>query len=334
MPPFDHKPEKLYQVFEAISDPTGFIELPDFIKTALYHPDLGYYTAEKNRVGRDNQSDFYTSTSLREAFSEILVEAALGILNQAGLNPHATAWVEIGAEPGAGLLRDIKSPFAEQIELRPGDSLEFPKQAVVFSNELFDAQPFRQIRNETGGWTEYGIRIVDGGLAWAPRPELSPDAQPFVTQITRDCPIGYTIDLPTGSQTLAQRILSQSWNGVFIAFDYGKTWHSLLHDTPQGSARAYSRHKQITDILESPGEIDITHHICWDHLESALTQSGFSQISLQSQESFVITRAPSFLQKAFDPKRSSLDPIRSKLKELIHPALMGQKFQALSGLRT
>ncbi|MBK1879272.1 SAM-dependent methyltransferase [Pelagicoccus mobilis] len=329
----DPSPEILAALAEK-ADQDGYIELPDFIETALYHPTHGYYRQDKQRVGKNAKSDFYTSISLKEAFAEIVVEAASALLKETGLSPAETDWVELGAEPGGTLFQESDSPFRSIQTVGIADALKIPPKAVVFSNELFDAQTFRQIRFNGNEWVEYGVTLEDDQLHWTPRSALSSAASQYLPQLPTDLPNGYTIDLPTGSSKIAATILEASWQGVFIAFDYGKTWHNIIHDTPQGSARAYYQHQQIPDILPAPGQIDITHHICWDHLEAELEKNAFQKISLQSQESFIVHRAPQFLQKAFDPTLPALAPIRQKLKELMHPALMGQKFQALSAIRS
>ena len=324
---------EMRQALQKVADADGFIELPDFINIALYHPALGYYAQQRRRVGRDRHSDFFTSTSFREAFAEIVAEAAEGIARDAGLNPTDLRWLELGAEPEQTLLAETHGSFHSRQALALGDSLELKGQLAVFSNELFDAQPFRQIRYHSGQWVEYGVQISPDGLGWRARPEPSAEAAPWLERLPASAAEGYTVDLPTGAARLVRQLLAQDWTGVFIAFDYGKSWAALVDETPQGTARSYRQHKMLENILADPGHQDITCHICWDDLKSALADHGFDRLSLQSQESFIARRAPRFLEKVFDPSRGSLDPLRSKLKELMHPALMGQKFQALSGVR-
>lgn len=325
---------EILSALAAQTTPEGFIELPDFIKTALYHPEHGYYCKKQQRVGRNAQSDFYTSISLKEAFADIIIEATSDLLEKAGLSPAETDWVEVGAEPGGTLLNEGQNPFKSVSTFGIGQEIEIPTQAIVFSNELFDAQPFRQVRWDGTNWVEFGVRQEAQAFSWTPRSHPSDQAAFYIKKLPTNLPTGYTVDLPTGSLSIAQALLEKDWTGVFLAFDYGKTWHSISQDTPQGSARSYYRHKQRPDILEAPGSIDITHHICWDHIEDALKSNSFQNISLQSQEAFIVRRAPGFLQKAFDPGLPALAPIRQKLKELMHPAMMGQKFQALSAVRT
>lgn len=323
----------ILEALHSLAGEDGFIELPDYVRTVLYHPQHGYYRQTRPRVGRARQTDFYTSVSLREAFREIVVEAACALLQETGLDPAATDWVELGAEPEQSLLGDEAHPFRNCLALGIGDAPTLSGELMVFSNELFDAQAFRQLRFEDGQWREYGARLRGNALSWARRSALSDEAESYRSHLPRNAPEGYRIDLPTGANALARELFAQSWSGAFIAFDYGKTWTRLARDTPQGTARAYRSHQQKPDILDAPASQDITHHICWDHLEAALSKAGFARLSLQSQESFIVRRAPRFLQKAFDPSRDALDPLRTQLKELTHPALMGQSFQALTATR-
>lgn len=337
-PPLDmgqeqQTPSDLLSLLREHADADGMLSLPTFVEIALYHPQHGYYRQDRDRVGRNQRSDFFTSSSLREAFSLVVAEAATALLAQANLTPAETTWVEIGAEPDAPLLDPSQSPFAAHRTIRVGDSINIEGNCVVFSNELFDAQPFRQVRLHHGVWTEFAVSVSGSTPILAPTESPASEILPLLETLPSNLPEGYTIDLPTGARSLAETILAQPWQGAFIAFDYGKTWQSLLTETPQGTARGYRAHQLIPDFLESPGQQDITHHICWDHLESALATAGFTSLSLQSQESFIVHRAPQTLQQIFDPTRSAFDPIRRKLKELMHPALMGHKFQALSALR-
>lgn len=324
---------EMRQALQERCGPDGFLALPDFVETALYHPALGYYRQERSRVGRSPQADFYTATSLREAFAQAAVEAACGLLEQAGLDARETDWVEIGAEPKAALLEGAAHPFRGARSIGAGEPVEIAGQCVVFSNELFDAQPFRQVRFIDDAWVEFGLTLRGDAVSWTEAPSPAPETARYLKRLPRKAFPGYTVDLPTGADALLRGIAEQDWTGAFIAFDYGKSWAGLVGETPQGTARGYCRHAQDPDFLARAGQQDITHHVCWDFLEAILAESGFSSIALESQESFVARRAPKLMAEAFSPSRGALDPLRSQLRQLIHPSLMGQKFQALSALR-
>ncbi len=324
--------ESTRQALEDASDENGFLDFSNFVRIALYHPEIGYYQKERRRIGRTAKTDFFTASSFRETFASILLEASQGLLAEAGLDPEETDWVEIGSEPRASLLADEQTPFKRTRALALDERIHLEGQLVVFSNELFDAQPFHSLVFKSDGWQERGFQIDGKGVEPSTRPVDQAFLQSLPSELPRSAPEGYLLDLPTGSMELINGICSQNWKGVFIAFDYGKSWSSLCNETPNGTARAYKNHQQVAIDPTLIGEQDITHHICWDWLEKALENHAFQNASLQSQEAFIVKRATTFMQETIE--NPSLDSsVKSQLRQLIHPALMGQKFQALTAIR-
>lgn len=321
------------QAIEDAADSKGFVAFDRFVEIALYHPDFGYYRAERERVGRNRSTDFFTASSMKHAFGPILLEAGIALLRQAGIEAGDARWIEIGAEPETALLDGLATPFRESLAIRVGEDLSLSGPLLVFSNELFDAQPFQSVIFKDGAWRERGIEIAPQGIRFAERDLQSPKIESIVETLPQVAPEGYIVDLPATAADLLDRICQQPWSGVFIAFDYGKTWRALSYDTPRGTARAYRNHQQSSNLLEDIGQQDLTCHICWDWLEAALSQASFHSIELESQESFVLKRAPDFVSEAFASGPGFGSQAKSQLRQLIHPSLMGQKFQALSGIR-
>lgn len=303
------------------------------METALYHPSDGYYMQDKQRVGRSQKTDFFTSSSFKTLFSKIVIEATSKLLEKNGLNPSDFIWTEIGAEPNAALLNGIDHPFAAIETIRIGETISIQGNRIVFSNELFDAQACHSVVFDDGQWKERFVTLSEDGAHATLSQISSKELSPYLEQLPRVMPEGYTIDVPTRSASLARTILAQKWTGVFIAFDYGKTWTALTHDCPYGTVRAYHQHQQKTEILANAGQQDLTCHICWDHLLDELNAQGFQETELESQESFVIKKSPQVMAEAFNPENDEFSAIRSQLRQLIHPGLMGQKFQVISALR-
>jgi SAM-dependent MidA family methyltransferase len=146
-------------------------------------------------------------------------------------------------------------------------------------------------------------------------------------------PEGYQLDAPLAAQTLAAALAAQKWRGLFLACDYGKSWRELCEATPQGTARAYFRHTQSNNLLARPGEQDLTCHVCWDWLAGALAQHGFQAPAVESQEAFFVRHAGEFIAQALAAEAARLSPRKRALMQLLHPANMGQKFQALHAWR-
>jgi SAM-dependent MidA family methyltransferase len=309
-----------------------------FMELALYHPKTGYYAQSHPRIGRTELADFYTATSLGPVFGELVVSAAVKLLGTEKIKEHT--FVEIGAEPDGGVLREIGHPFATTRTISLGQPVDLSGDCVVFSNELFDAQPCHRLVRRGGTWRETGVAFRKssfpsgvGTLVEVELPDLSPKVSAMATNLPADAPEGYRLDLPLRSAALLREIVSQRWRGLFLAFDYGRTWHELAADTPQGSVRAYSRQQQTNDLLAQPGEQDLTCHVCWDWLAGGLSEAGFSSVQVESQESFLAHHAAEALSAIVATEARRFSPRKQALLHLLQPGQMGQKFQVIHGLR-
>lgn len=316
--------------------PAGALRFDDFVRLALYHPELGYYQRNRTRVGRSHSTDFYTATSLGPIFGELVAAAAAKLLRVAGRDPAAHTFVEIGAEPGGGVLAGLTSlPFGASRTVRLGEPLTLSGACVVFSNELFDAQPFRRFQRAADRWHETGVALSASGDALV-EIDLGPVADEDATWLppAAETPVGYRFDAPLAAAELASRLAKGPWHGLFIAFDYGRRFAELAEEYPEGTARGYHRQNLCSDLLEQPGEQDLTVHVCWDWLESALTVAGCSRPVLKAQESFFVHHAGEWLAGELTRGGAApTDPRRRSLQHLLHPAQMGRKFQVLHALK-
>lgn len=297
------------------------------MELALYHPAVGYYRQQRRRVGYGPGTDFFTASTSGALFGELIVAACRSLLGDAALAEHT--FVEIGAEPGAGILRDVAHPFASLRTLRLGEPLAISGRCVVFSNELFDAQPFRRFVRRDGAWQELGVHFNGNQFSETILSATLPAELPLPATATED----YVIDAPLPSVDLLHRITSQPWTGLFIACDYGKSWRELATATPTGTARAYFNHTQSNDLLDRPGEQDLTCHICWDWLADALSGAGFQSPQLESQEAFLVKHAAAFIATTSTADAARFSQRKLALMQLLHPAHLGQKFQVLHAVR-
>ena len=302
-----------------------------FMELALYHPELGYYRRSRRRVGLAPDADFYTATSTGTVFGELTAAAAAKLL--APSTPHDFDFIELGAEPDSSVLAGVAHTFHEVRTLRLGEPLSPCGGCVVFSNELFDAQPFHRVVFRDGAWHELGVAIAEGRLVEVELPELSPPVATVRERLPSVTTEGYRIDLPLAAAELCAQVVRAPWHGAFLAFDYGKTWPALVSGAPAGTARAYRAHRQERDLLARPGRQDLTCDICWDWLESELSAAGFRDIRLESQESFLIRHAGDVAQRISAEAKPGPDPRRSRLQALLHPGLLGQRFQVLHAIR-
>src|ERR1041384_6012603 len=116
----------------------------DFVEVALYHPEFGYYTRGRERVGKEG--DFVTSPTLSPLFSHVLGRLVREFLSR---NTDVVCTiVDIGCGDGA-LIRELsKIGGAQYLGIERSDRIDdIPRGGahLIISNELFDAQPFARL---------------------------------------------------------------------------------------------------------------------------------------------------------------------------------------------
>ena len=223
----------------------------------------------------------------------------------------------------------VTHPFAGNRTISLGQPLAIPPNSIVFSNELFDAQPCHRLLRIAGCWQETGVALRSGALKEILMPGLSPEAQAVQHRLPASAPDGYRIDLPLAAVRLAAEIAAEPWAGIFVAFDYGKSWPELSEDTPAGTIRAYYRHQQGNDLLARPGEQDLTCHVCWDWIADALTANGFEPPVVESQEAFFVHHAATALSRLTASEVAGFSPRKLSVMQLLHPGNMGRRCQVL-----
>jgi SAM-dependent MidA family methyltransferase len=318
----------------------GIVRFDAFVDLALYDPVVGYYRQDRARVGYGAGTDFYTASTSGPLFGELVSAACATLL--AGEDLSAYTFVEIGAESPEGILAGVAAPFGARRTVAVGNAIEVSGRCIVFSNELFDAQPFRRWVWRGSHWREIGVVAEPDGHggqqlreALLPLSETIEPAEPHHQhiQFPNTAAEGYVLDLPVAANALLSSIAAQTWQGLFVAFDYGKSWAQLAHETPGGTARAYFRHEQHNDLLARPGHQDLTCHVVWDWLAGGLKQHCFQSVQVESQESFFVHHAGNFISQTMAAEATRMSARKLSLMQLLHPANLGQKFQVLHGLR-
>lgn len=310
----------------------GPISYRDYIELALYAEGCGYYRRDAGRVGRSQDRDFYTAESLGKVFARLVVGAAEQLLG-----PEQTArctFIEIAAEPGQSLLDALPfHPFAGSHVIRQGEPIKASGPVVIFANEWLDALPFHRLVFQDSQWQERGVIVKEGQLHEVLLKSPSPTVCEAIQNLPTDIESGYQLDLPLEAEAALSGLIAQDWSGLLLLFDYGKTREALLQDCPNGTARTFYRHEADNDLLDRPGEKDITCDICWTHLQAQLKDADFTKSVLESQESFLVQRAAKAAESIVRGNAGQFSSDRQTLMELIHPANMGQRFQVLWGIR-
>lgn len=323
----------LQQLLLAQYQMKGPIRFDSWMKNALYHPAHGYYRrTDRARVGKSSIHDFSTASHLGEVWNR-WVRAALKNLLPKDSSPHDYSLVEIGTEPEGSPITRAGAGVFKEVRARPlGDSSPLPSKSVIFFNEVLDAQPFRRVRFTPAGWCEaFVVPSPENSIAtWSWRWQLIDDEEiEFILSAISEPLPGQIIDLPLAATSWLKQLWELPWEGVLLTCDYGKTWHELVHEFPEGTGRGFRQQQVQSNLLEHPGDMDLTCDPCWDWLEDVLSsnkQEGQNLSGRLRLESFWMQYARDEVEATFAEATLSS---RGALMELLHPRFYGLRFEAL-----
>ncbi|WP_309397953.1 SAM-dependent methyltransferase [Cerasicoccus maritimus] len=320
-------PAPLLSAFRDAADAEGCLTYADFSRLALYHETEGYYRRDRQRVGKKQGTDFYTSVSVGNVFGRMIAEAARQLI--APQNPSDFTLAEIGAEPEGGMFAGVETGFGAVKTFPLGHEFQPDPHTVLVANEILDAQPFHRLEFYEGAWREWGVAVDGDSLIEVPLDKLSEPVQKHLADaLPAESLPGYRLDIALEAETLVQQWAAGNWSGAMILIDYGKDWPELTTVTPQGTARAYFQHQQHNELLTLPGQQDLTTHVCWDRIEAVLKASDFAPLPYERQEAFLVKRGWAEIERLSADFES-----RRQLQSLIHPSGFGSKFQVLAATR-
>lgn len=320
-----------------------------FMRFALYHPRVGYYSRRVRGIGR--RGDFATSPTLSPALAVAAAQWARSLPCNRGL---VRAWhvIEVGAGDGSlaeafcGALGPMcrarlryhiveASPPLREIQARrlrgrrfrwhgdmAGALAASGGRATIIANEVADAFPATQWEWSGTRWREVGVRLGDGD------PEevaLEPD----MGRALRWCPecvqrharalAGDRFEMHLSyAEWLAS--WAPSWaRGAMLTIDYGG---EDLVPRQGGSLRAYWHHQSLKglDIYLRPGRQDLTADVDFADLARWGEILGLRNAWSGTQSDFIRNWSP----------RAARDPIAAALAD---PGGAGGAFRVLDQRR-
>jgi SAM-dependent MidA family methyltransferase len=291
---------------------SGPISFRDFMETALYEPDLGYYSRGAP-IG--DGGDFVTSPSISPLFARAIARVFAKDAEFLGAEPE---FIEIGAATGQFLrhFRDALDELLPDLSLRtriaaversragreslaasgfPGtifaDVGEIVPESVtgwIFSNELFDALPVHRVVSRSGTLLEFFVESSAGGLSWTLRPAGRLLAEYF--ENFRVAPVESQIaEINLDAAPLYRKLARLLARGRIVTFDYGHRAPVLYHPVARaaGTLATHSGGRRGHEPLERPGEIDLTAHVNFDDLILAGEAEGLRTDRLSRQYLFL-----------------------------------------------
>ncbi|KKL25085.1 hypothetical protein LCGC14_2408860, partial [marine sediment metagenome] len=113
----------------------GKITFADYMDLALYHPKYGYYTSEKEKIGK--RGDYYTSSDVHPVFGELIARQLEQMWKILGKGKFTV--VEMGAGKGwlcYDIISFIKDRFPEFFEKIDYKIVEISKNLVATTRSL------------------------------------------------------------------------------------------------------------------------------------------------------------------------------------------------------
>jgi SAM-dependent MidA family methyltransferase len=344
-------PDLVALIRETISH-GGPVTFDWFTAQALYHPQHGYYSSGRCRIGR--RGDYFTNVSVGPVFGRMLAMQFAEIWELLG-RPDDFTIVEQGAGDGDfardvlgtarerapeffstlnycivepfPLLRDQQrtalEEFREKVTWQPLLAELEPFTGVHFSNELLDAMPVRLISRTEEGWVEKCVGDSGDRFAFVGRPITGDILRSRVQKIPQDLPSGYEAEVNLRALSWVENVARKLKRGFILAADYGYP-RDDFYGTHRidGTLQCYREHRKISSPLEEVGMIDITSHVDWTSVAERGLESGVTLAGFTDQHHFM-TGVLSRLGGANQNDRRAL-------QTLLHPELLGTRFQYLA----
>jgi NADH dehydrogenase [ubiquinone] 1 alpha subcomplex assembly factor 7 len=331
----------------------GPLSIAQFMAMAALDPQYGYYTT-RDPLGAGG--DFVTSPEISQVFGELVGLWCVQAWFDQG-RPRPVRLVELG--PGTGSLMGdalraakLAPEFRDAIEVvlvdaspalvaRQKERLANAGVAVrwepqfddrladrplfLIANEFFDALPIRQFVKTARGWCENMVTVgADQNLVRA----LSPDGLPLDEPTSRgDTTDGAVYETSPASTALTEQLARAiaAHGGAALIVDYGYCGAGF-GDTLQ----AVGKHR-FTDVLATPGEIDLSAHVDFDALARAVERGGAASHGPISQGELLAGLG--ILDRMMALRRQNPGgqaEIATAVDRLINPDQMGTLFKALA----
>jgi SAM-dependent MidA family methyltransferase len=290
---------------------SGPVRFDRFMEVALYHPECGYYRTARDPFGREG--DFYTAAQLQPVFGLLVRRMVEEFLAE------DRRLIELG--PGRGEMEPYFAGLDYTAVRQAPDDLPAQVSGVVFSNELFDALPVRVLARDDAGWREMRVRERGGQFLWTTEESVSDEAAAWAERWAG--PETERLEVCLTAARLLDELALRSRQTTLITMDYGVTARELVR-FPQGTLMAYRRHQALDDVLQDPGERDITAHVNFTLLQEHGARAGWRTVRFESLAQSLLRAGE---RDAFAEVLGEEEKRRLQLKTLLFG--MGETFRVL-----
>lgn len=333
----------------------GPISFAEFMHLALFAPNVGYYSSNTPKFGKDG--DFITAPELTPLFGYTLAnqcrdiflnmdtpnifefgagsgKLCVDILRQLGKNnslPQNYYILEVSAHLKQRQKEYIEAQIPEFAHLVNWVST-WPKitfDGVVIANEVLDAMPVHRFLQTENGLFEFFIdKNSENELVEVLKPMVDERLISHLTKFKHLYP--YQSEVNLFIDDWIAECFTMLNRGVVFIIDYGFPEQEYYHpDRKLGTLMCHFRHKSNTNPLINVGEQDITAHVNFTHVAEAASRALFHVAGFCSQGSFLLANGLlNFLDEISD--EIELSKQKQKVKQLVLPNEMGELFKVMA----
>ncbi|CAD5924093.1 class I SAM-dependent methyltransferase [Planktothrix agardhii] len=304
------------------------ITFADYMNWVLYHPEYGYYSINKPKLGAEG--DFVTSPYLGSDFGEMLAEQFFQMWEILDC-PNAFTLVEMGA--GQGILasdillylqkkypdffqclnyiiieksnflkaqqqHQLKKTLAASISIQWCDLEDIPNNNIIgcfFSNELVDAFPVHQIIVQDQQLQEIYITLDSEVKFKEIIAELSTEKITDYFKLididlcSNSYPERYRTEVNLAALDWIKTLVTKLNQGFILTIDYGYTAQRYyLPSRKEGTLQCYYQHSHHNDPYLNIGRQDITAHVNFTALQLYGKDWGIDGVGFTQQALFLM----------------------------------------------
>ena len=204
-------------------------------------------------------------------------------------------------EPNKGMIEKQQkklekySKFDFDLSWRSLEELEDRNlNGVILANEVLDALPIERIINLKGKMHRQGVSVdEESGRLFFQEIKITKELEKSIAFANEkldikippeDAPEGWTTEWHIDNKKWLMAIYAKINNGILLIIDYAKEakrYYSLGNSN--GTLISYKNQKIVENIFESPGDCDLTSHICIESLIHDSETLGFETIGIVKQ---------------------------------------------------
>lgn len=337
-------------IHDEITQSGGHITFARYMELALYAPNLGYYSANQQKFGKDG--DFITAPEISPLFGKCIANQCEEILK----NLQGGSLLELGAGTGR-LACDVLLALEEKnqlpenyfiLEISPDLRIrqrnlltkecphllskihwlnELPNSfsGVILGNEVLDALPVNCFTITANGIKERSVGVNNEGFHWK-LTEPTQTMAPWLDDIDYYYESEINLQLPAWLSALNQCLRQ----GAILFFDYGYGRQEYYHpDRNTGTLMCHYQHHRHTDPFKWVGLQDITAHVDFTQVAESALEAQLAVKGYTTQTSFLLSCG---LLDLANQDLSELEKYKQNqsIKKLTLPSEMGEIIKVMA----